>query len=122
MVTFNKHTLEGVNKLLYLDEKYLAVAYESPNTAGQIERTIRIFNWKTGYQFGCLIGHEADVYGLVNVMDAKEQVASSSCYLTIRIWHWPSTRLLKNLTGHKSCLIDLVSLSNYRLAVCALKS
>jgi WD40 repeat protein len=75
-------------------------------------------NWKSGDLFGRLIGHHADVNGLVKLVDANDQIASGSCDLTIKIWHWPSMCLLKNLTGQKSCLLDLVSLSDQRLVIC----
>jgi WD40 repeat protein len=107
---------ERVNKLVCLDDKHLAVSFISKNE--KLGKIIRIVNWKDGDVFGRLIGHKADVHALVKIVDTNQEVASGSCDSTIRIWHWPTTRLLKNLTGYKSCYLDMVSLSDFRLVVC----
>jgi WD40 repeat protein len=116
MRTLDEHIDERVNKMVCLDDKHLAISFISRN--GKLGKIIRIVNWKEGDVFGKFIGHQADVYALVKLIDTNEEVASGSRDLTIRIWHWPTTRLLKNLTGYKSSLVDFVSLSDFRLVIC----
>jgi WD40 repeat protein len=119
MRTFDEHKHERTRRMVCLDGKHLAISFTSLN--GKLGKIIRIVNLKEGDQFGRLIGHQADVWALVKLVDANEELASGSCDSTIRIWHWPTTRLLKNLTGYKTCYHDIVSLTDQRLVVCEKK-
>jgi WD40 repeat protein len=81
-----------VRKIASLDKTRLAVCYLS--TGSNLGKTINIFNWNTGGEFGKLIGHTKDVWALAKL--EEEFLASAS--LDIKIWHWTSGRLVKNLT------------------------
>jgi len=51
------HADEAVMKIISLYEIHLAIGYKSSNN--RTAKSIRILNWKTGGQFGKLIGHTA---------------------------------------------------------------
>jgi WD40 repeat protein len=110
MKTIAGHTGEQVIKMIVLNEMYIAIGC---SIDGQLGKTIRIVDCKTGDEFGKLRGHENDVYALANINNSH--LASGSCDTTIKIWRWSDKLLLLNLTGHSKCVSDLLLLASSSL-------
>jgi WD40 repeat protein len=98
MNTWKGFTEERIGRLVLIDDTHLAISYQSEN--GRLGKRIRIINWISGGLFAKLEGHTLDVCSLANI-GVDSLLASGSLDKTIKIWHWPTNRLVKNLTGSK---------------------
>jgi WD40 repeat protein len=113
--TFLDFSNEIIIKLCSLDNGYLAVGTMSRST--KVNKLIRILNSDTGGLFIKLKGHTADVYALARLENLT--LASGSADKTVKIWHWKSGLLLKNLSGHSRPVNDVIALTDNRIASCA---
>jgi WD40 repeat protein len=109
MNVFAVHSGEWPKKLVSLDKTHLAVGFIS--TDDKLGKTIRMFNWQTGGEFGKLIGHTRDVGALAKLEDGY--LASGSRDTNIKIWQWTSGKVVRNLTGHTNLINDLLPIVNF---------
>jgi WD40 repeat protein len=115
MHTHKGYRGEHVSDLVSLDEARLAVSYKGEFDTLAVGRKIRIVNWQMGGIYGKLVSHVSDVLTLTTVGDTF--LASGSRDTTIKVWHWSSGRLVKNLTGHTQAVNDLLTLHNSTMLV-----
>ncbi|MFL5624455.1 MAG: TIR domain-containing protein [Ktedonobacteraceae bacterium] len=82
----------------------------SPNgqilASGSIDKTIRLWDLKTGQQLDVLKGHSARIWGLAWSPDGQI-LASASGDKSVRLWDVQTGRLLSILRGHKSTVYDV---------------
>jgi WD40 repeat protein len=109
-------TQEKPFKIASLDEVHLAAGYWSEGS--RLGKHVRIFNWKTGGEYGKLIGHTRDVLALAKLDDGY--LASGSFDTSLKIWQWKTGILVQNLTGHTNKICDLLSIFNFtKIVSCA---
>jgi len=74
--------------------------------SGSDDKTIKLWNLKTGKLLRTLTGHKEKVTSLVFSPDGKTLV-SSSLDNTIKLWNVQTGKLNRNLTGHSSAVISI---------------
>jgi WD40 repeat protein len=92
---------------------------------------VLIWDIKTKSQIARLVGHWSCTWGLVKMKDGLLASGSSADFdwgtwgalfysdRSIKIWNYTKGRLVKNLTGHRGDVFDLVSLSKEILISCS---
>lgn len=88
-----KHTLEGhtsdINAITICDEFIISASSD---------KTLRVWNWKTGQLLSTLTGHTDSV----NHVAINGDIAiSASLDKTLRVWHWKTGQLLRTIDEFK---------------------
>jgi WD40 repeat protein len=82
-----------------------------------VDRSIKIWNFKTGRLLKNLTGHTNTIFNLALLLkNRREILISCSGDKTIKVWNQTNGKLLKTLRGHKGKVYCVCSLPNGNLA------
>jgi WD40 repeat protein len=88
----------------------LVFLHKSKFATSHQDSKIRIWSLEIKLSTQSLREHSESVWGLILTKDGY--LVSGSCDNTIKIWNYTTSRCVKNLTGHRACVTDLVSFNN----------
>jgi WD40 repeat protein/TPR repeat protein len=92
----------------------LTVLPDGRLASGSVDKTIKLWDVKTGQCLHTLTGHSSSVYALTVLPDGR--LVSGSLDNTIKLWDASNGKCLHTLEGHSSSVYALTSLPDGRLA------
>ena len=85
--------------------------------SGSADKTIKVWNLRTGECIKTLLGHDSYVYALQ--IDQKGRLLSGSNDTTIKLWNLQSGQCFKTLIGHQDCINAIVAINKEEIASCS---
>jgi len=102
----HKYTLRGhidrINCVIFSREDMHLLS-----AGGPFDKSIRIWDLKTGKNINSLYGHTSDISSLALSPD-DSYLASASWDKTIKIWDWKEGKLKRTLKGHRSWIRHII--------------